>query len=201
MPNFDPDTELVLEPCDIFLTKGTSFIARAIRLFTQSFGEKRTEANHVGIIVQRGTVHSAVAVEALSRVKRHPLRRYAEKRTTAVAMFRPTNLSDAEKLTIVKKAESYVGRKYGWPKIVAHLADWCLKGAYVFRRLTQDDSYPICSWVVAHAFLAAGKDFGVPAGAANPDDIWDFVTKNTDKYLQVRDLSPLPEHLGVSARP
>jgi hypothetical protein len=195
MPNFVSDAELVLEPCDIFLTKGTSFISRAIRLFTRSFGEKRTQANHVGIIVKRGTVHSAMAVEALTKVKRHPLGRYAKKHTTGVAVFRPINLTDDEMAKIVAKAESYVGRKYGWPKIIAHLGDWCLKGAYVFRRLTQDDDYPICSWVVAHAFLAAGKEFDVPAGAANPDDIWDFVVNNPDKYRQVRDLIPVPENL------
>ncbi len=198
MPDFTPDTELILEPCDIFLTKGTSFVSRAIRRFTRSFGEKRTEANHVGIIVQRGTVHSAVAVEALTKVKRHALRRYAKKRTTKVAVFRPTNLTPEDVEVIVAKAESYVGRKYGWLKIVAHLGDWCLKGAYVFRRLTKDDSYPICSWVVAHAFLAADKRFGVPAGAANPDDIWDFVTTNPEKYDQVRALEVIPEDLITS---
>ena len=92
---------------------------------------------------------------------------------------------------IVAKANGYVGRQYGWTKIVTHLLDWGLKGAYVFRRLTHDDDYPICSWLVAHAYLAADMTFGVPAGAANPDDIWDYVVANTDEFTQVRDLIPL----------
>jgi len=200
MPELVPDAELVLEPCDVFLTKGDSFVSRAIRFFSRSFGEKRTEVNHVGIIVEPGSLHSATAVEALSKVKRHPLGRYGKKPKTDVAVFRPINLTDEEKAEIVAKAKSYVGRKYGWPKIVTHLLDWGLNGAYVFRRLTDDDDYPICSWVVAYAYLAADKDFGVEAGAANPDDIWDFVTTTPDKYARVRALKPIPEHLVADAR-
>ena len=64
--------------------------------------------------------------------------------------------------------------------------------ADVFRRVTKDDSYPICSWVVAHAYKAAGKSFGVKAWAANPDHIWDFVNKETDKYDKIRGLRPIP---------
>lgn len=195
MPTFVHDDELQLERCDVFLTKGTSFVSKAIRFFTRSFGEKRTQANHVGIIVAPGSVHSATAVEALSKVRRHTLRRYAAKRSTKVAIFRPINLTDAEMDAIVARAEGYVGRRYGWTKIVTHMLDWSLKGAYVFRRLTPRDDYPICSWLVAHAFKAAGKDFGVEAGAANPDDIWDFVISNPDKYRQVRELIPVPEVL------
>jgi hypothetical protein len=183
----------------VFLTKGTSFVSRAIRFFTRRIGEKRSEANHVGIIVEEGTVHSAIAVEALALVRRHALHRYAAKEKTKVAVFRPINLTEGEKEKIVTKANSYVGRKYGVLKIVTHALDWTLQGAYVFRRLTNEDNYPICSWVVAHAFKAADKNFGVEAGAASPDDIWDFVTKdeNSDKYEQVRDLKPIPTELRV----
>ncbi len=76
-------------------------------------------------------------------------------------------------------------------KLVAHLADWFLQGAYVFRRLTQDDRYPICSWVVACSFAKADKNFGVVPGAASPDDIWDFCKANPDKYTEVLPLGPL----------
>ena len=201
MPQLRSDSELVLEPCDVFLTKGTSFVSRAIRFFTRRFGESRTQANHVGLIVAEGSVHTAIAVEALALVRRHPLRRYADKKTTEVAVFRPINLTEIEKSVIVAKANGYVGRKYGVLKIVTHALDWALQGASVFRRLTHEDNYPICSWVVAHAFKAAGKDFGVEPGAASPDDIWDFVTdvENRDKYVQVRELKPVPESLSVAA--
>lgn len=196
MPSDESDRDLQLLPCDVFLTKGSSFVSRAIRFFTRKFGESRTQVNHVGLIVESGSLHSAVAVEALTKVKRHPLGRYAKQRSTSVAIFRPTNLTDEQAATIVAKAEDYVGREYGWFKIATHLADWALLGAYVFRRLTNDDHYPICSWVVAHAFAAADLHFGVEPGEANPDDIWDFVTANPDKYEEIRGLTPIPEDLG-----
>lgn len=190
--NVPTDATIHLEPCDIFLTRGTSFVSSSIRFFTRRIGEKRSRVNHVGIIVDAGTLHSAIAVEALSKVRMHAMRRYSKKRATGVAVYRPTNLTDAEKDAIVAKAKTYVDRPYGYMKILAHLADWTLRGAYVFRRFTSDNDYPICSWLVAHAFKAAGKHFDVPAGAANPDDIWDFVQAHTDKYELVRDLRPIP---------
>ena len=170
----------------------SSFVSRAIRFFTRRFGESRTKVNHVGIIVEGGTLHSAIAVEALTEVKRHALGRYAKRPGTEVAVYRPTGLTPDQIATIVAKAESYVGRDYGWVKIATHLADWALLGAYVFRRLTDDDRYPICSWVVAHAFGAADKHFDVEPGAASPDDIWDFVTTTPEEYVEIRGLEPIP---------
>lgn len=37
------------------------------------------------------------------------------------------------------------------------------------------------------------KNFGVPPGAATPDDIWDFVLAESAKYVQVRALARLEE--------
>ncbi|MEA2023600.1 MAG: hypothetical protein U9N79_04835 [Actinomycetota bacterium] len=184
-------TLVTLEPCDVFLTRGAGFVSRAIRVFTRRFGESRTKVNHVGIIVGEGTMVTAMAIEALVKVRKHPLGRYARKLDTAVAVYRPINLTEGEETAIVAKALSYEGDKYGIVKIAAHFVDWTLQGAYVFRRLTRMDDYPICSWLVAHAFASGGKDFGCEPGAATPDDIWDFVTTNPDKYVQVHPLVPI----------
>jgi len=86
-----------------------------------------------------------------------------------------------ERETIVRKAQTYVGRPYGVGQLIFHFLDWLLLGAYVFRRLGSD-KYPICSWVVAHAYAVVGKYFGQPPGAADPDHIWDFVVAKPDKY-------------------
>jgi hypothetical protein len=181
----------LLLPGDVVLTRSGGFVGWAIRLFTRRIGESRTKASHTGVIVESGTLQAAIIVEALSTVKRHPLwDRYA-RGNHEVAVFRPLNLADAEIAKVVAKAETYVGRSYGYVKIFAHWLDWLLQGAYVFRRLTNQDRYPICSWVVAHAFAAAGKDFGVAAGCATPDDIWDFVTGNPDKYSEIVGLARL----------
>ena len=185
---------VTLEPGDVFLTRGYSFISRVIRFFTRDAGEKRTRVNHVGVVVEAGEITTAIVVEALSLVKRHRLwAQYGPPRKDGVAVYRVTNLTPDEIEIIVTTAERQVGKKYGYLKIVAHFLDWLLQGAYVFRRLVPDGKYPICSWLVAHAFSEAGKHFDVEPGAATPDDIWDFIVENPDKYTQVHPLVPLRE--------
>ncbi|MBN2424521.1 MAG: hypothetical protein JXB44_05820 [Calditrichaceae bacterium] len=175
-----------LEPTDIYLSKGSSFIAKAIRFFSTTIGESCTQVNHVGVIVTKGDLQTCVVVEALHKVTRHTLwSEYGPDHNDLVAIYRPLNLTDEEEEIIVNEANEQVGKKYGYLKIVTHLLDWFLLGAYVFRRLTQDGRYPICSWLVAHAFSKAGKHFGVDPGSAQPDDIWDFVNGNPDKYEQI----------------
>jgi len=195
---------ILLEPGDIFLTRGCSFISRAIRFFTRSKGEKPTKVNHVGLVVQGGDMKTAIAVEAQSKVVRHKLwSRYGPPKKDCVAVYRATNLTAEEIKNIVAEAEKHVGKEYGVPMIIAHFLDW-LKGRmlgwllgwqfsdiYLFRRLIHGDKYPICSWVVADAFAKVGKDFGVEVGMATPDDIWDFVVKNTDKYKEIYPLKLL----------
>lgn len=172
------NTRLELKKGDIFFTRGAGIISRLIRLFSRTGGEGRTYVNHVGIIVDdHGT-----AVEALAGVKRHDLYTQYNDGSTDIAVFRPIGLSPDELEKIVSKAESYVGNKYGYAKIFAHLGDWLLGGRYFFRRFTSQDNYPICSWLVAAAYGAADKHFGCSVGMAQPDDIWDFVNANPDKY-------------------
>jgi hypothetical protein len=183
---------VLLEPGDVFLTRGRSFISRAIRFFTRGIGESRTKVNHVGLVVEAGDLKEAIVVEALSMVTRHRLwEQYGPPKEDLVAVYRPINLTPEEVKVIVATAERQVGKKYGYLKILVHFLDWLLLGAYVFRRLVPDNKYPICSWVVAHAFSKAGKDFGVEPGMAAPDDIWDFIVGNPDKYQEVRPLTPL----------
>ena len=182
---------VTFQPGDIFLTCGSSFISRAIRFFSRSGGESRTMVNHVGIVVEAGDSTNAVIVEASTKVVKRSFYAYRRSPTTMVAVYRPTNVSDGEIHTICAAADRYVGATYGYLKIVAHFLDWCLGGRYVFRRIAAMDRYPICSWVVAQAYADAGLNFGVPAGSADPDDIWDFCVANPDKYRAVWPLAML----------
>jgi hypothetical protein len=186
------EMEVVLEPGDIFLTRGKGFISRAIRFFTRRIGESRTMVNHVGIVVKGGKLRRSVVVEALHEVVEHPLWvQYGPPKSDSVGVFRATNLTEEEVDIVVTEARSQLDKKYGYLKIAAHLADWFLLGTYAFRRFTRSGRYPICSWLVAHAFAKAGKDFKVAPGAAQPDDIWDFIQKNQDIYEEVHPLQPL----------
>jgi hypothetical protein len=175
-------------PGDIFLTKGNSFVSRAIRFFSRTGGESRTQANHTGLVVGVGDHVKAPIVEALTTVKRRMMYSYSSSKNTQVAVFRPLNVSEEDMAAIVARANGYVGRKYGYLKLVTHLMDYFLGGRYVFRRLTNSDRYPICSWVVACAYSDGGLTFGVEPGAASPDDIWDFCVSHPDKYQMIKSL-------------
>lgn len=192
-----PAHEPLLEQADIFFTRGHSLVSRAIRWFTRRLGEKRTQVNHVGVVVSDGPPDDVLIIEALSKVRKHKLIRYATKQDE-VAVFRAIDLSEEDKRVIVDAALDYEGRSYGWDKIVAHFLDWMLFGAYFFRRFARMDEYPICSWLVAHSFKKAGRDFGVPPGAADPDDIWDFSTANPDRFDCIRPLSLMTPPAGAS---
>jgi hypothetical protein len=183
---------LQLEPADIFLTRRRGFGSWAIRFFTRHIGESRTEVSHVGVVVEGGSLEKAWMVEARGRVRHRLLfRHYGRKRKIDVAIFRPLHLTPAERAVIVQTALRYVGKEYSYFKILLHLADWLLQGAYVFRRLGGINDYPICSWLVAQAYAKAGETFGVPPGAASPDDIWDYVTAHPKKYQMLHPLAPL----------
>jgi hypothetical protein len=184
-----------LKAGDIFLTRGSSVISRLIRFFSRSIGENRTMVNHVGLIVEPGVLRTAVEIEAIRFVTRRTLwSGYGPPDTDCVAIFRANNLTEDDVRKITARAQSMVSVRYGWITIVAHLLDWCLNGAYVFRRLVPDMRYPICSWLVADAFAKAGRYFGVAPGAAEPDDIWDYVTSSKHAhYVQVYPLQKLAD--------
>lgn len=189
LTGFKPDRGLQLRSGDIFLSRNRRWLSRAIRFCTRRIGEPRSVVSHVGIVVEGGALESTVIVEALSQVKKRKLVEAYGQGKDDLAVYRPINLTEAEVKAVVAAARAYEGRKYGVLKIVLHFLDWLLQGVYFFRALAWMDSYPICSWLVAQSFAKAGKTFGVAAGAATPDDIWDFVTDRPTKYERIRPLA------------
>lgn len=182
---------IVLQPCDLVLTRGRGLLSRAIRFFETGKGEQRARVNHCAIVTTAGYPWDVQIVEALTTVKEHQLWRYANGRDH-VAIYRPTNLTTAEKTKILEAADSYIGKPYGPFKLVLHALDRVIGDRYVFRRLAFMDDRPICSWLVARAYAAAGKTFGtLPGTALSPDDIDDFLQSNPDKYACVWPLGDL----------
>ncbi len=187
-------SDLILLPGDVFLTRGKGFLSAAIRFFSRRIGEKRTIVNHTGLILEKGTLQECVAIEVSYKVwKRKLWEDYGPPATSSVAIYRPKNLTDGELDIIVSEAEQQVDKIYGALKILAHVLDWLFFGIYFFRRFFRNNKYPICSWLVAHAYSKAGKDFGVAPDAAQPDDIWDFIQDNPEKYELIHPLSSLWE--------
>ena len=184
--------DLQLEPADIFMTRSQGIGSWLIRFFTRTGGESESQVSHVGIVVEGGPLEKAAIVESRGRTRRRLFfRRYGMKRKYDVAIFRPLHLAPEKRAIIVRAALDYVGKEYSYFKILLHLLDWMLQGAYIFRRLGGINDYPICSWLVAHAFAKAGETFGVEPDAADPDDIWDFINAHPEKYRILRPLSPL----------
>lgn len=181
----------VLAPGDLFFTRSPTWLGWAIRLFTRSPGESRTRVNHVGVVVRGGLLSEAVVVEALHHVvKRRLMAAYGPPRRTPVAIYRLKGLSQDERAAIARKSESYVGRKYGYLKIGAHLGDWLLgrlagREVYAFRRLAKMDRYPTCDWLAAHVYPEWFSD------APSPDGIWDAVYGDLLHWSCVRPLWPL----------
>lgn len=163
---------------DILLVRSSSLFGRLIRIFTRSRGEAPTRVNHVEIMVDSVNVVGSGATTLLRPFKEA----YGSAPPGTLYIARKVDLTDEQRQVIAAKARSYVGRKYGWLKIVAHFLDRVVFGGhYVTRRLCLIDQYPICSWEVAWSYDAAGLNFGVPPGQADPDDIWDWVVEKGNK--------------------
>jgi len=166
-----------LQAADIVLTANDKFLGKAIRFFTRSIGEPPSKINHVGVMVSPTDI-----VEALAKtVKRSVRGAYGDSKQW-IAVYRPCDLSPPRAALVAAKAESYIGRTYGYVKVVAHMLDWFCGGIYMFRQLVQMDNYPMCSWLAEHAEAAGGIFFDAPLGSASPDDIWDSVNKYKDKF-------------------
>jgi hypothetical protein len=183
---------LLLSPGDFFCSYSPTWVGALIRIGSRSLGEERTKVNHTGVVAAAGTLDSAVIVEALSKVMAHTVAEAYKGSKTRVAFFRFTNLTAEQKEAWSRKAFDYVGRRYGILKIVTHAMDYALNGAYVFRRLTHSDRYPICSWVTAYVAAAVGKSFGKDPGAVQPDDIWDYALANPEEIQLLRPLITIP---------
>jgi hypothetical protein len=151
-----------------------------IRWATQEKGEEKTIANHVGCIVRPGTALNAFLVEALWTVKNHSFwDKYHGVGT--VAVYRSINLTYTQRVTIHRYLLDHVGEKYGWWKILFHLG-YKLTGKRAFLEPLFIDDRPICHYLIAKAYEAAGLDFGSPARLLDPDEVMDFCRDNPDKY-------------------
>lgn len=178
-----------LMPGDVFLTAGGSWLSRAIRWGSQQPGESPTEANHIGIVVTSG----GMVVEALTRVTRRGIHRYAEQDGTKIAIFRNRTLTNAERSKVAFAASREVGKRYGYGKIVLHLLDRLLGGGSLFKSLSFAKRWPICSTLVAVAYHEIGYSFAaLPPMMVQPDDIWDHVIASPN-WEEILPMTPASE--------
>lgn len=173
--------------CDIVCTRGYSLVSRVIRVGQLHPNDTKSVVNHVGMIIDDGPLNKVHIIEARATVLNHSLYNAYHGKQDKLTVFRPIGLSEDEKSKIVMSGLAYEGKDYGYLKIAAHFLDFLSGGRYIFRRLTNNDNYPICSWVVSHSYASIGLAFGCDPGQANPDDIFDFCDKHEHKYQKILD--------------
>jgi hypothetical protein len=186
--------ETIIRPGDVFLTRSNSLLAKAIRLMQRGEGEEKSVVNHTGLFLngqEYARLDEAMSIEALARVRVGRFWDFYHDSGTEVAIYRDITLTAGERRAIEWAAQQYRGRLYGGLKLPLHAGDWMLeqllnkRDVYVFRRLAKVDRYPICSYLVAKSYSAVGRNFGVAVGAAQPDDIWDYVRRHPEKWPPV----------------
>jgi hypothetical protein len=169
-----------LKPGDIILTSGTGIISMLIRKFSTSRNEEPTLINHVGMVLSYG--RNPIILEALTRVRLHHLDKAYLDSDSKITIYRLKGLTDQECNALSDSVFHYANRPYGFFKLIPHLLDALCGNRYIFRRMLLIENYPICSWLVAFAYKKVlDFEFGIHYRAAQPDDIYDFVT-TSDKF-------------------
>lgn len=195
-------------PADVVLTRSDTWLGRVIRAAERRPNDVAVY-NHVGVITYAGLVpppegwndagysfapRGAIMVEALGHVMQHSVwEGYGPakgSKQSVIAVYRPFTTTSGQRSIVAAKAETFVGQRYGWWKLGAHLLDAGIskvagRDVRAARKLLFWDARPICSFLVAEAFAAAGLNFGVAPGTADPHDIENFCSEKVDKYHRV----------------
>lgn len=201
---------------DIFFTHSQSRLGRLIRWAESDPGETNgVWANHVGVVTGSGWLvpppadmfgahldviadgHAtaatcrklAVVVEALGRVRcQEWWTAHGNEPGNEIRAFRlVTPITEPQLLVLVTAANGYVGDRYGWWKLLGHLADRAIfRGNKVISRLFWIDRRPICSYLAAHVFAAVDIHFGMDPDAADPDEMQDFCEANPQAWAEVK---------------
>jgi len=167
---------------DIVFTRGTAWYSKLIRWGTRHTGETRSRTNHTGVGLDPNyfieALHHVVATKWSDFAKNNALGTFE--------IWRNEALTEVQREAVAAKARGYLGRDYGYSKILLQSLD-CILGKVLcmdvmaFRRLAFMDKYPICSWVVAYSYFnGIGYSFGISPRVADPDEIHDFVANHED---------------------
>jgi hypothetical protein len=191
---------------DVFFTHSSSLLGRLIRWAESDPGE-RAWANHVGIVVSPGWLvppsnppagsifqfDLAVVVESLWHTEKWVWWENHKKEIgNEIRVYRTplvqAQLEDTLRLAlelILDRADEFVGLKYGWWKLFAHLGDrYWFKGKKTISNFLRVDKRPICSYTAAKSFAAGFVFFGdMEPEAADPDEMMDYCERSSEWQL------------------
>jgi len=181
-------------PGDIYFTRSTALLGRAIRWAETDKGESNAWANHVGGVTsygylipptdaQAGEHQLAMVSEALWHIKHHFFwDHYKNQQGTAVAVFRPTYVSAEQKNVMITDWLSRTGQRYGWWRLFTFLGEKLTAGIIPFSRLHFQDTRVVCS---NHIGLGAEKInmwLGDQPNMLDPDEAMDFMESDKKHF-------------------
>ena len=183
-------------PADIICVHSTRPLGRMIE-WAERDGDKAW-ATHIAVVVDRERGNrtpwsKCLIVEALETVQLH---KFSSRYTIPpdadqVHIYRPLELDWDERVRIAARAREKVNRLYNYGMIVLQLFDGLLgklirRRVVFWRKLGTRLFGEICSVVVSQSYYeATGWTFGLPALAANPDDIEDYCATHPQKYIRL----------------
>jgi hypothetical protein len=169
----------------IFLASVGDLPGRLGSWIAQSRGENTTYAVHTAQFLDAGTI-----LEMDHRTERRDLGHLLE-RKRGFEVWRRRGLTIGQRQALTSKALVYFGTKFGWGKLVTHVADGLInkivhKEVFFFRRLNHSDRYPLCSWITAFAYdRGLNYRFGVPPECADPDQMHDWVKAHPSEWTLI----------------
>lgn len=164
---------------DIILVRGNGWFARRILdVATELDNGELAVVSHVGMFlcerhVIEALFHRGVVTSAYPQ----------SFKDSEYVIASPKNITVFEREILALSALTFSARSYGTYGIALQVLDYLFKTRWFSRHLDLgEDMCSFCSYVVAHAYSTVNKFFGVDPASAMPDDIWDFVIGNPDKY-------------------
>ena len=177
-------------PGDIYFTRSTALLGRAIRWAETDKDEAKTWANHVGGVTTYGYLippygteprQLAMVSEALWHIKHHFFWDHYEKQQgTAVAVFRPLGVTQSQKDEMIQDWLSRTGQRYGWWRLLTFLGEKLT--TISFTKLHFQNSRVVCS---NHIGLGAEKILlflGDQPNMLDPDEAMDYAWANPKQY-------------------
>lgn len=170
--------DVEVRPGDLVLFRGNSTLGKLIRWAETSKGEGITWANHAGMIVTKSKLRNAVLIESVWKTEKRPL--VENHIGEGLSIFRYRMLTPEQQYALVRKMHEFVGDKYGWQRLIAHLVDQRVFGGRTVLRWLghQEQNRPICSYSTGLSYEFVDITFGMPAIALQPDDMDDYCINN-----------------------
>lgn len=169
-----------LKPGDIILSTTDGFVSRVVRFMLRRKDDK-APYSHVA-----GYVGDNMIVEARYKVRLIPLRKFV-KENTRFAVYRRRDLTNVERIRIALLAKGFIGRRYGYAKVLLLQPLDQLFGTNWFTHTLSFSKRIYCSQLYAKIYYAV-KDIkinGVEPESCEPDDWHDEVTNNGGYWEEI----------------